>query len=227
MALDISKIIQRNLPENCYNNKEIPKTMIFIHHTAGGPNPFNVIDGWKSKADKIATAFVVAGKLAKTTDAYKDGDIVQAFSSKHWGYHLGLKNEHFVKYGLKYKELNSNSIGIEICNWGYLTLGSDGQHRTYVNSIVPKEDVVELTTLYKGHKYYHAYSQSQIQATTDLLVYLCDKYNIPKTYHGDKMFEICTEALSGAPGIWTHTSVRPDKFDCWPHQPLIEKLKSL
>ena len=40
-------------------------------------------------------------------------------------------------------------------------------------------------------------------------------------------FELNTDALAGKPGIWSHTSVRKDKFDVHPQDELIAMLKSL
>lgn len=222
--LDIGKIIQAKLPANCYYQEEIPKTQIFIHHTAGGSNAANVINGWKTRTDHVCTAFVIAGKPSSATSGYKDGDIYQAFSSKHWGYHLGLKKEVFTEQGVPYKPLDKASIAIEICNWGAVT-PKNGKYETYIpNAFVPEADVLPLD--YKGKNFYHLYTDAQLAALKDLLVYLCEKYNIPKTYNAG-MFDISKDALSGAPGIWTHTSVRKDKVDCSPQPKLLEVLKSL
>ncbi len=222
--LDIGKIIQQKLPANCYFQEEIPKTQIFIHHTAGGSNAANVINGWKTRTDRVSTAFVIAGKPASATSGYNDGDIYQAFPSKHWGYHLGLKKAVFTEQGVPYKPLDKTSVAIEICNWGAVT-PKNGKYETYIpNAFVPEADVLPLD--YKGKTHYHLYTDAQLAALKDLLVYLCEKYNIPKTYNAG-MFDISKDALTGTPGIWTHTSVRKDKVDCSPQPKLLEVLKSL
>jgi N-acetyl-anhydromuramyl-L-alanine amidase AmpD len=242
MALDIKSIAQYSLPDYVYHKEEVQKKSIFLHFTAGNSNPYLVVDGWKARADKsikegkssekVSTAFVIGGRPSKN-DKHKDGEIVQAFSSKYWGNHLGLSTENFSKFGLPYKQLNNLSIGIEICNWGYLTKQADGSFKTYVNTTVDSKDVIELATQYRGYKYYHKYTDAQIASVKDLLVYLCDKYNISKKHH-ENMFDTNIDALSGVGGIWTHTSVREknkygnyDKWDCSPQPALIEMLKSL
>lgn len=225
MALDISKITQSQLPDNCYFNQEVEKSQLYIHHTAGGSNPFNVVNGWKTNANKICTAFIIGGKPS-AVDKHKDGEIVQAFSSKKWGYHLGLKSNHFAPFGLPYKELNSTSIGIELTNWGYLTKDAAGNFKTYLGKTVPSDEVIELDKPYRNYKFYHRYTDAQLASLRDLLIYLCDKYNIPKTFHAD-MFELNKNALSGVKGIFTHTSVRPDKWDCPPQPNLIKILQTL
>jgi len=42
-----------------------------------------------------------------------------------------------------------------------------------------------------------------------------------------KAFELNKQALAGAEGVWTHTNVRPDKFDVSPQPAVIEMIKEL
>ena len=42
-----------------------------------------------------------------------------------------------------------------------------------------------------------------------------------------KAFELNKQALAGAEGVWTHTNVRPDKYDLSPQPVVIEMIKSL
>ena len=44
---------------------------------------------------------------------------------------------------------------------------------------------------------------------------------------GDEAFLLNNDALAGKPGVWTHTNVRKDKFDCSPQDNLIAMIKSL
>jgi hypothetical protein len=224
--LDIKKIIQENLPAANYYQEIIPKKQIFIHHTAGAANAKNVIAGWKTRTDHVGTAFVIAGKPSSATSGYKDGDIYQAFSSKHWGYHLGLKKDVFTEQGVPYMPLDKSSIAIEICNWGALTPQANGTLKQYTGGTVPAAEAVTLNPPYRGSAIYHAYTDAQLASLKDLLIYLCDKYSIPKTFNAD-MFDISKKALTGTPGIWTHTSVRKDKVDCSPQPKLLELLKNL
>ena len=59
-----------------------------------------------------------------------------------------------------------------------------------------------------------------------LVNYLCDKFNIEKTYN-TSMWDISKDALGGKPGIWTHVSYRADKSDCMPQPELINSLQTL
>lgn len=226
VAFDLNKIIQYRLNSGQFFEEEFDKKMIFLHHTAGNSNPFISIDGWNNNTDKIGTAFVIAGKPKEGEIKYKDGDIVQAFSSKHWAYHLGIPSSVFQKYGIKYQSLDKISIGIELCNWGYLIKQSDGTFRNYVGGIVPKDEVIDLGKEFRGHRYYHSYTDSQISSLRDLLIYLCDRYKISKTFN-ESMFDVNQACLNGTNGIWSHTSCRTDKFDVSPQPKLINMLKTL
>ena len=77
---------------------------------AGGGNAEAVSRYWNGNTERIATAFIIGA----------DGLIVQCFSSKHWSWHLGVGQKEFKAQGVPYKNLNKTSVGIEVCNWGYL-----------------------------------------------------------------------------------------------------------
>ena len=218
------KLTQYQFNNNQYIAEEHPKAQIYIHHTAGNADPFAVFKGWEANVEKIATCVTVGGKPSKGA-AWQDGEVVQGFSSKHWGFHLGLKESTFQKYGVPYKSLDRISIGIEICNWGQLTL-KNGKFYNYVNRVVPQDEVCELEKPHRGFKYYHNYTDAQIAAVKDLLLLWKDKYNIPLTYNAD-IWDITVRALKGEKGVFTHNSVRLDKVDVYPHPKLITMLKSL
>lgn len=232
MAFDVTQINQQELTPDQYFKEDCStlKHQLVLHHTAGGSNAINVVHGWQFNTEKIGTSFVIAGKPT-THDTFKEGQIYQAFGSKYWAYHIAFSkstNNVPAKYHDFAKEqvIAKASIGIEICNWGQLVQDKDGNFKNYVNDIVPKEEVVELATPYRGFKYYHAYSDAQLASLKELLIFLCDKYNIPKNFNAD-MFDISTRALDGTAGIFTHSSYRSDKNDCSPQPKLIEMLQSL
>lgn len=224
----LDKIIFKPLATDQYCTDEVPKVQIYLHHTAGSADPYEVLNWWASTPEKIGTSFVIAGKPKKNSN-WKDGDILQVFNTGFWAWHLGLKEEH-IKVGGQYAQknpfLNKHSIGIEICNWGGLTKRDDGYY-TYVNSRIPTAEVVDLGTSYRGYRYYHKYTDAQLENVQELLRYLCSKWNVPALYRGDEIFDVHPLALQGAPGIWTHTSVRPDKNDCSPQPNFIDMLRNL
>lgn len=73
--------------------------------------------------------------------------------------------------GLPYKNLDKSSIGIEVCNWGMLK-EKDGKFYNYVNRIVDSSEVTELDNPFKGHKFWHKYTDKQIDSLK-ILLYIC------------------------------------------------------
>jgi N-acetyl-anhydromuramyl-L-alanine amidase AmpD len=215
MKLDISKITQVRLDSDQYFAEENPKSQIYLHHTAGSGDAKGVSRYWNSNDTRIATAFIIGAS----------GEIVQCFSSKHWAWHLGIDSADFAVKKLPYRNLNKLSVGIEVCNWGPLKQ-KNGAYYTYVNSQVKKEMVTILDKPFKGHTAWYSYTDEQIESTRQLLVYLCETYNIPKAYRSE-IFNIDVEAFEGTAGIYTHNSVRKDKSDIYPCPRMITMLQNL
>jgi N-acetyl-anhydromuramyl-L-alanine amidase AmpD len=215
MELDLQKIVQERLDSNQYIQETYPKKQIYLHHTAGGPSAVSVARFFNKKEGRVATAFIIGA----------NGTIVQCFSSKHWAYHLGLKQQVFTEAGVSYKSLDKISVGIEICNYGPLTK-RNGYYYNYVGGKVDYTEITILDKKYKGHIYWQKYTDAQIESTRQLLVYLCDTYNIPRTYFAT-IFDIDKRALRGESGIFTHNSVRKDKSDIYPCPRMITMLENL
>ncbi|MEM7037224.1 MAG: N-acetylmuramoyl-L-alanine amidase, partial [Bacteroidota bacterium] len=276
--MDITKIY---LESNEFFHEEIPKTTIYLHHTAGSYRPDYVVNGWErdktssGAARRVGTAYVIGGMSTRSGNKDWDGKVVEAFPPEKWAHHLGIRASNNSL-------LNKRSVGIEICNYGPLTKGVDGEFYTYVHSKVPKNQVVDLGFEFRGYQYYHAYTDAQIEATKNLLYLLAGKFNIDlakgmKTMlnadsytkpanqtteelqkwlnqHGFygrngkalvedgeygantefasmaymdskrnpvRAFLLDESALNGAPGVWTHTNVRKDKFDLSPQPKMI------
>ena len=225
MSLDLSKIKQVPLKESQYLKEETKKLQIVLHHTAGNSSAPSTIKMWDADdRGRIATCVVISGKgLSKDTF---DGEIAQAFSSKFWAYHLGLKQDIFRSVGVPYRSLDPLCIGVEICNWGPLT-NKNGKYFNYVNREVPADQVCELSVPYKGHKYYHAYTDAQIESVRQLLIYWNKVHGIPLDYNEKDMWNISANALKAVPGVYTHNSYRKDKSDISPQPKMITMLKSL
>jgi len=213
--LDIQKIVQHRLSKGQFFEENTDKSQIYLHHTAGNGNAEGVARFWNNNDSQIATAFVIG----------ENGTIVQCFSSKHWAWHLGIDSQDFVTRGLPYKNLNKLSVGIEVCNWGMLK-EKNGKFYNYVNSEINPSYVTTLETPYKGYKHWYKYTDAQIESTRQLVVYLCETYNIPKTYRKE-IFDLDNEAFKGTRGIYTHNSVRKDKADIYPCPRMIKMLENL
>lgn len=212
--LDTSKIVQTRLKETQYYQEEFPKKQIVIHHTVSNGNAKNVVAWWGKTPARIGVAFVID----------REGIIHQCFSSKHWAHHLGIK-------GAKNKQLNQQSIGIELCAWGSLKR-SDlksrivAQFTSSTGTIIPNNEVIELEKPFRGSMYYQKYTDKQLKTLQILLNYLCETYNIPNTYNAD-MWDYSRSAINGSPGIFTHVSYRKDKSDCFPQIELIKTIQNL
>lgn len=201
-------MINNLLADNQYFKEKQFKNQIVIHHTAGGSSAINTIHGWNFNPEKVGTAFVIDGK----------GEVYKAFEPEFWAYHLGLKS-------ISNTQLNKNSIGIEICNWGQLIL-KDGKYLNYVNKEVPTDQVIHIPNKFKGFEYFHKYNDAQLDSLKNLLLELSAKFGINKAYNSD-MWAVSHNAMSGVNGIYTHVSYRLDKADCVPQFNLIEMLKNL
>lgn len=198
-----------------YINEDTKKIQVYLHHTAGNDNAANVYNGWSNTNERVATCVVIDST----------GLITQGFSSLKWAYHLGITEKIFNAFGLRYEPIDKYSIGIELCNWGFL-IKKDDKFYNYVGMEISDDDVITLDVPYKGHIYWHNYTDAQIESVKELLLLWNKKYDIPLDYNDD-IWEVSKRALSLIPGVYTHNSVRKDKTDVYPHPKLISMLKSL
>lgn len=207
-TLNISQIIQLNLPSSQYYRVKHVKNQIVLHHTAGGPTAESVLAWWKRTPARIATAFIIDRK----------GVIYQCFHSSYWAHHLGTKLKNNTL-------LNQQSIGIELCCWGGLTEHGD-EFYSYTGTEIPKDEIVSYPQKFRGYYHFQCYTHEQLESLQSLVVYLCEKYKIPKFLAFDK-WDTSKRATSGKPGIFTHINYRKDKSDCHPQIDLITKLLEL
>lgn len=220
--LDLSKIVQYPLPENQYVCKDnygreliYPKTSVTLHGTASGPKAKNVIDYWNQTSERVATPVVI--------DA--SGEIWQCYSSKFYAGHIGYAHGIDI-YKLPFTDYSAFSIGIEICNWGWLVKRGD-KYYSWTNAEIPANQVVIYDVPFKQVKYYHKYTAAQIESVRQLLVYWNKRYNIPLEYKPKELWALSKEAHMGVPGIYTHNSWRFDKSDIHPQPEMITMLKNL
>lgn len=227
------------LPDDEYYKKSTQKNTIWLHHTAGGSRPDWTIGGWdkdfkKDKSGeaildemgeiiplKVGTSFVIGRSSSSKSDNLWDGKILRAFDDRYWAYHLGISHS-------KSLDLNSKSIGIEICNYGPLRLTKDGKFINWVNKEVGESDVCELQKPFRGFKYWEKYTEPQLDSTAKLITYLNKRWQIEieKGIYNEEWFEYDTKWFSLG-GLRTHTQVRRDKFDLFPQKELIQMLNSL
>lgn len=221
-SIELSKIKMVDFPSDQYYQQETPKKQLVLHHTVSSPNDVTgVIRTWVEDPAHVATHFIITG----------DGTPYQLFNSgKAWAHHLGITNPIFIHQGFpdtdgRNVKLNQESIGFEICNWGYLTKGADGKFRAAYGNVV-NVDIQEYPNLFRGQRYFEKYTDAQIQTVGELLLYFNAKFGIPLDYN-ETMWDMSKDALSGKSAVWAHCSFHPEKSDVHPQKELIEMLKSL
>jgi len=199
---------------------------LFLHHTAGWNNPYNTIANWNNDSrGRIATEFVVGGNSI-TGDSMYNGKVVKCLPDGAWAYHLG---------DVKSSEMIRNSVGIELCNFGGLTPVGLG-FKTYTGQLVNESEICDLGYEWKGYRYWHKYSEAQIQATHELIKFIAQRDGIDicaglvEWVEKDPMtaFDYRLNASQGkVKGMLSHSNVRKDKLDVAPQPLLIKMLKSL
>ena len=216
-------INQHFLPKGEYKNGPINAEYAFIHHTAGWHNPFNCIDQWgRDTRGAVATEFVLGGSSVKGNDDTYDGLMVQAFPEGNYGWHLGKNGS---------QHMHKNSVGIEVCNFGYITNG-----KTYAGTKVAESEIVTLAKPFRGYTDWHRYSDAQIESLRLWILFIGERDNInikaglPSLVKdlGAGAFEFNEDAYYGkVKGLWTHTNTRKDKSDMFPQPELLDMLVSL
>ena len=210
-----------------YTNKCIPFNStfksIFLHHTAGWDDPINEVDIWnKDNVSKVGAHYVIGGHKINKDDHHNDGKIVEAIPEGYSIYHLGKVGNNAMRL---------NSIGIELCNFGWI---KDG--KTYVNTEANDSEVIKLDKPFRGFDCWHKYSEQQLKSLRSLLILLASVHNIDLheglykwiLEKGADAFEFNSDAYYGkVNGLLTHTNVRKDKFDCSPQPELIDMILSL
>ena len=221
---DNGLVIHRHfLPVGEYKQGPINAEWLFLHHTAGWHNPYKTIDNWgRDSRGAVATEFVLGGPSVKGNDDKYDGEMVQAFPHGDYGWHLGKNGS---------QKMHVNSVGIEVCNFGYVVNG-----KTYAGTTVADSQIVELSKEFRGHKLWHRYSDAQIKALHKWILWIAERDNIDVRAglpalikeKGADAFEWNEDAYYGrVKGLWTHTNTRKDKVDMFPQQELMDMLVSL
>ena len=216
------------LPKSEYIDNKIINEYIFLHHTAGNSNPYACIDYWgRDTRGRIATEFVLGGINHRNGNDEYDGVMVQAFPQGKQGWHLGKTGSGFM---------NRHSVGLEICNMGYLKKVDD-KYLTYVNSKCREDQMITLEEPFRGNLFWHAYTNEQIKETEKWIRWIGERDEIDvrlglkqfiQKYGPHKGFEFQEEAYYGkVRGLLTHTNVRKDKSDCYPHPDFVDMIMSL
>lgn len=215
---------QYHLPQSQYYPEVTQKKSIYIHHTAGWDNPKSVVDSWaKDARGRIATHYLIGGINPATGDDTNDGMVVEAIAPKYWAHHLGVN-----------RELDKSSISIELCSMGYLEYKHDKYH-TYVGKPVT-HGIYDLGHPWRGYRWWCSYSEAQITALKTLLMELSATHGIDlKSGLQERLikdiptgFDYSSDVVYQKKfGLFSHSNVRRDKFDCYPHEALVAMILGL
>lgn len=223
------RVYRRHMYEDQYiSDEKTEKNYIFLHHTAGSENPFATVKYWNNDdRGRIGTQFVIGGIATNGNEAH-NGEVVEAFPDENYAWHLGDNGSH---------EMHKGSVGIELTNWGWLK-ESNGRFYNYVDQEVPEDQVIDLENEFRGYRYYHRYTDEQLNSLEMLLKHLGRKHDIDirnglPMFIWDKdtfnnVFGFNEDVYYGKiEGVLTHTNVRKDKFDCSPQPDLGNLLLNL
>jgi hypothetical protein len=209
------------LSDDEYVKKETQKNTIWLHHSGGNSRPDWTINGWeKNNGLKVGSHFIIGRKSSSSDVELWDGKVLKAIDDRYWSTHLRIETNS--------EKLNSRSIGIELCNYGPLTLGKDGNFYNSINKQVNKEDVAELETEFRGYKYWEKYTDSQLESLYKLITFLQKRWliQIESGIYNEDWFNYDEKWFSMG-GLRNHSQVRTDKFDLFPQKELIDMLNSL
>lgn len=218
-ALEIKK---HYMPVGTYFPGPVKKQWIFLHHTAGWENPYQVIDMWaRDNRGNVATEFVLGGQSVKDGNTKFDGELIQCFPEGGYGWHTGTGNS----------VMHRNSVAIEVCNMGQIVNG-----KTYVNTPANPDQIVKLAKPFRGFQFWHKYSDAQIETLKQWILFVAEKYGIDprvglveyvKAKGADGFDVLDLDRANKTPGMYSHTNVLRGKVDMFPQQELIDMLLSL
>jgi hypothetical protein len=218
-ALEIKK---HWMPAGTYFPGPVQKDWIFLHHTAGGPNPYQVADMWaRDDRGNVATEYILGGQSVDGKNKKYDGEMVQCFPDGGYGWHTGTGNS----------LMHRNSVAIEVCCMGQIVNG-----KTYVNTTADSSQIIKLDKPFRGFQYWHNYSEAQLKALENWIKFIAEKYSIDprvglveyvKAKGADGFDVLDVARAEKIPGMYSHTNVLRGKVDMYPHPDLIDMLLSL
>ena len=218
-ALEIKK---HYMPVGTYFPGPVKKQWIFLHHTAGWEDPYQVADMWaRDDRGNVATEYILGGQSVRNGNTKYDGELIQCFPEGGYGWHTGTGNS----------VMHRNSVGIEVCCMGQIVNG-----KTYVGTPADPNQIVKLAKPFRGFQFWHKYSDAQITALKQWILFVAERYDIDprvglveyiKAKGADGFDVLDLDRANKTPGMYSHTNVLRGKVDMFPQQELIDMLLSL
>lgn len=182
------------LPADQFYQESYPKHQLYIHHSVSG-SVQSVYEWWLKDPAKVGTSHAIDQK----------GNIYEFFNPAFYANHLGINHK-------RNKELNQQSIGIELISEGALTM-KDGKLFAFDGKQVFKEGYIDNQADWRGYRYFDSYEPAQIDSLYKLVEYLCEQHSIPKKCILQSFATTFDEAFFDLNGILGHANVRADKTD--------------
>jgi N-acetyl-anhydromuramyl-L-alanine amidase AmpD len=191
--------------DSYYYKTKTSKDKIILHYTIGHLR--GDLATINKKDSHVSVPYLIA----------RDGSIYELFNPEYWSYHVGRGavggNGNMSKSG----------IGIELSNYGPLTLSSDGKQlltaytgkrKDVYCDVSQKKYYTKVDPKYRGCKYFATHTPAQYKALKELIDYLCKRFDIPNRYFGHetdgsrfKTFANAAEAKKFK-GICSHVNFR-------------------
>lgn len=218
------KIYNKLTTEDNYYKEETVKDIIWIKSTNSTYRPDIFIDNisnfykleknGKPAIDRMGNliklknsfSYVIGGRSKE--DKLWDGKILKAFEDKYWSYFINDEN------------LSKRSIVIQVCNYGHLNKIGDSFYNK--NGILVDEiDVVECE--YKNYKYWHRYTDNQINSLYNLILFLKKTWKIDIKKYDDWLYDKKINVDNG--GLMT--DLNWDGIGLFPQKEIIDILNKI
>jgi N-acetyl-anhydromuramyl-L-alanine amidase AmpD len=186
-------IIKYEKPVRKFSKPTPINYQIVLHHTES-LNYAGDIRYWQTLKDTIATAYFIL----------KNGDVVQVFDPKYyWAWHCGIGS----------RSHDSQSIGIEFVNEGFITKKNDKMFWGWSLNNYTGE-VFDLKEPWRKQTSFAPYTPEQMKSAIELCGTLCDKFKIPRNIVGT--FDLDRDKYKDFKGIVKHCNLNSKKTDISP-----------
>jgi len=200
-----------DFPDNQFIPIKQHKSQIVLHHTVSSGTAKSVANYWTSNPQKIATAYIIDRK----------GIVHQLFDDSYYAWHIGDTHKESRMLKLPQRNCSRYSIGIELISMGPLIKKRGGLVNSY-GKRYKTDDITEYQEPFRSYNIYESYTNSQISSLKQLLKSITKKHDIPLKINAEDFGnDISYNALSGEPGIYSHTSFRLDKSDIHPQEEIL------
>ena len=209
-------IVKKYLTNGQYLTQKFEKISQFLHHTIS-TNAMSAWRWWNATPERVGTPYIID----------RDGSIIECFDPRMWAYHLGIKGDdnYHEKHSINTELVSAGPLRFENHEFRFYPLWPNKIRWT----AIPEEEVHIFSKPWKGHLYWHLYTEDQLESLKWLIGRnALDFPNLGIENDIESIFEYNEDVVKKhLPGIWAHCTVRKDKSDVFPYPPLIKALKEV